>query len=112
MFINLGGEDEVPGVLNQQPPFALGPSWRSQDGRTIAEMTAAGIPFVICANDALPFSDESHDEVYTRNVPIDTIHLYYGLGVQSSEIRRILKPGGRWIHTDSFGQVTIWVKPV
>ena len=93
--INLGGEGERSGVLNQQPPFALGPNWRSQSGLTVAQLTAAGIPFLICSNENLAVADESVDVVYTSNVPIDTHHPYYGAGVQSSEIRRILKPGGQ-----------------
>lgn len=43
---------------------------------------------------ALP--DDSVDVVYTNSVPID-INSLLGPGVQSSEIRRILKPGGVWI---------------
>ena len=95
--VNLGGEGEVPGVLNQQPPWALSSGWRStmigNPGKTIRELKAEGHQFVIAPNDRLPYADESVDVVYTNGVPIDmTTHL--GPGVQSSEIRRILKPGG------------------
>lgn len=98
--INLGGEGEVRGVLNQQPPFALLPTWHSwrHGGKTLKEVQALGIRFIIADNTNLPFADGSMDEVYTTNVPIDTVHRLYGPGVQSSEIRRILKPAGRWIH--------------
>lgn len=98
--VNLGGESEVPGVLNQQPPWALNPGWRSttigNPGKTIRELEAEGHQFAIAPNDRLPFADESVDVVYTNSVPIDmTTHL--GPGVQSSEIRRILKSGGIWV---------------
>ena len=98
--VNLGGEGEIPGILNQQPPFALSTGWRSttigNPGKTIRDLEAEGHQFVIAPNDRLPFTDESVDVVYTSSVPIDmTTHL--GPGVQSSEIRRILKPGGIWI---------------
>ena len=108
--VNLGGEGEVPGVLNQQPPWALSPGWRSttlgNPGKTISELEAEGYQFVIAPNDRLPFGDESVDVVYTNSVPIGiTTHL--GPGVQSSEIRRILKVGGRWIHNG----VVRYIKP-
>lgn len=98
--INLGGEGEVPGVLNQQPPWALNSGWWSttlgNPGKTIRELEAEGHRFLIAPNERLPIADESVDVVYTDNVPLDvTTHL--GPGVQSSEIRRILKPGGVWI---------------
>src|SRR6516165_2515322 len=97
---NLGGEGEVPGVLNQQPPWALSRGWRSttlgNPGKTIRELEAEGHQFVIAPNDRLPFADESVDVVYTNGVPID-VTTWHGPGVQSSEIRRILKPGGIWI---------------
>ena len=31
--VNHGGEGEIPGVLNQQPPAALRPNWRSVTGK-------------------------------------------------------------------------------
>lgn len=95
--VNLGGEGEVPGVLNQQPPLALRPSWRSQSRETIAQLVARGIPIVIAPNDRLPFADASVDIVFTNGVPIDTTHPYYGIGVQTSEVHRILRSGGLWI---------------
>jgi hypothetical protein len=39
----------------------------------------------------------SVDEVITNGVPVDT-NTFLGADVQSSEIKRILKIGGRWIH--------------
>jgi hypothetical protein len=96
--VNLGGEGEEPGALNQQPPFALLPSWRSQLGKTVAELQAAGVSIIIAPNDHLPFADGSVDEVITNSVPIDTNVPGYGTGVQTSEIWRILKAGGRWVH--------------
>jgi hypothetical protein len=96
--VNLGGEGEVPGVLNQQPPLALLPIWFSwrHGGKTLYELAAAGIPFIIADNTNLPFADNSVDEVITNSVPIDT-DIGFGPGVQSSEIKRILKSGGVWL---------------
>src|SRR5437588_11753989 len=96
--VNLGGEGEVPGALNQQGPWALRPSWRSADGtKTLRDLRAMGHRFVISSNLRVPFADNSVDEVYTNSVPIDTISLN-GPGVQSSEAQRILKAGGPWIN--------------
>jgi hypothetical protein len=98
--VNLGGEGEIPGVLNQQPLFSLGPGWRSttlsNPGKTVRELEAEGHQFIIAPNDQLPFVNESVDVAYTNWVPIDMI-THLGPGVQTSEIRRILKPGGIWI---------------
>jgi SAM-dependent methyltransferase len=96
--VNLGGEGEIPGVLNQQPPFALWPSWFSwrQGGKTLRELQSLGHHFVIADNTSLPFADESFDVVYTNSVPVD-FNTLLGPGVQSSEIERILKPDGIWI---------------
>jgi hypothetical protein len=95
--INLGGEGEEPGVLNQQGPWVLLPSWRSsRDGKTLQELLAAGHRFLIAANVRLPFAPNHFDEVLTNFVPIDFVTAY-GPGVQSSEITRILKAGGRWV---------------
>jgi SAM-dependent methyltransferase len=95
--VNLGGEGEIPGVLNQQGPWVFLPSWRSsRTGKTIYELLADGIPFIICPNIPLPFPDRTFDIVYTNGVPLD-INTRFGPGVQSSEIVRILKPGGVWL---------------
>lgn len=94
--INLGGEGEVPGVLNQQPPIALRASWRSGSRKTVAQLVADGHAFVIADNRSLPFPDNFFDEVITNNVPLDK-WTAWGPGVQRSEIYRILKPGGQHI---------------
>ena len=96
--INLGGEGEVKGVLNQQDRWAiLDPNWRSsQHGKTISELVGDGHVFLICDNVALAIPDGCVDTVITNSVPIDKT-TWLGPGVQSSEIVRILKPGGRWI---------------
>ncbi len=106
--LNLGGEGEIPGVLNQQGPWALSQHWfRSRDGKTLPEVVAEGHIFLICPNDHLPFPDDSVDRVYTNGVPIDRTTLL-GPGVQSAEIKRILKSGGEWY--DDYG-ATVWTKP-
>ena len=107
LAVNLGGEGEVAGVINQQGSWVLVPNWRSsREGKTFEQLVADGHIFLICPNDALPFPDGTVDLVYTDSVPVDIVALL-GPGVQSSEIRRILKPGGQWIRDG----ILEWVKP-
>jgi hypothetical protein len=100
LSVNLVGEGEIPGVPNQQPPWALHPSWQSttvdNPGKTIRELEAEGHTFVIAPNESLPFADDSIDVVYSNSAPVDKV-THKGPGVQSSEIQRILKSGGVWI---------------
>ncbi len=105
--INLGGEGEIPGVINQQGPWALSPRWfSSQQGLTFPQLLNAGDAYLICPNISLPFPDETFDVVFTNSVPLDRI-TSLGPGVQSSEIQRILKSGGRW---NKDGKLE-WTKP-
>ncbi len=69
--INLGGEGEIPGILNQQPLEAAGPNWYSIGTRTLIELIRDGHQFLICPNTVLALPDECVDKVYTRNVPVD-----------------------------------------
>src|SRR5436309_2267242 len=95
--VNLGGEGEVPGALNQQGPWAVQPGWASSTtGQTLDQLLAAGQEFLICDNLTVPLPDAGADEVFTNSVPVDA-STWLGPGVQSSEIRRILKSGGVWI---------------
>lgn len=107
MRVNLGGEGEVPVVLNQQGHWVLDPAWRSSRyGQTLQELIADGHQFIIADNMHLPFAGDSMDQVITNSVPIDLM-THLGPGVQSNEIQRILKSGGRWIRDG-----TVWyVKP-
>jgi hypothetical protein len=106
--INLGGEGEIPDVINQQGPWVLDPSWRSsRDGKTLQELVKDGHAFLIAPNNPLPLPDDSVDRVYTNSVPIDST-TWLGPGVQSSEIKRILKSGGDWVRDDG---ATTWTKP-
>jgi hypothetical protein len=59
LIVNLGGEGEVPGVLNVQGDWAKDPSWRSSaDGKTLGELQAAGHQFIFIADfSTLPFAD-------------------------------------------------------
>lgn len=109
--VDLGGEGEVPGIINQQGPWViLDPRWRSsRDGKTFAELVADGHNFLICPNSPLPFPDESVDLVYALGVPVDR-HSVYGAGLQSAEVKRILKRGGEWQFDDGVTAWT-WVKP-
>jgi hypothetical protein len=95
--VNLGGEGEAAGALNQQGPWALQSGWASsRTGQTLDQLAAAWHEFLICDNLTVPLPDDCADEVLTDSVPVDTI-TWLGPGVQSSEIRRILKSGGVWI---------------
>jgi hypothetical protein len=94
--VNLGGEGEVAGALNQQGPWALQSGWASsRTGQPLDQLAAAGHEFLICDNLTIPLPDDCADEVLTNSVPVDTT-TWLGPGVQSSEIRRILKPGCLW----------------
>ncbi len=85
----------------------LDPNWfSSRTGQTFVELVADGHVFLIAPNDALPFPDDTVDEVITDSVPIDVM-TPFGLGVQSSEIRRILKSGGIWIRDT----ILVYTKP-
>lgn len=107
MIVNLGGEGEIAGVINQLPPFVLSPTWRtSRDGKTLEELVADGHAILVCTNLQLPFPNDSVDDVITNNVPIDVI-TPFGPGVQTSEIQRILKGGGSWIDNG----IARYVKP-
>src|SRR5258707_1839073 len=96
--INLGVEGEVPGVLNQQGRWVVRRGWRSNAaGQTFSALIRAGADFLIADNVSLPLPDSSFDEVLTNNLPpVDSV-TWLGPTVQTSEIRRILKSGGRWI---------------
>lgn len=109
LVVNLGGEGEVPGVINQQGSWViLDPRWRSsRDGKTFSELVADGHVFLICSNLSLPFPDGSVDIVYTNGVPLDRPSLL-GPGVQTSELKRILKSGGLWSKDDG---ADLWTKP-
>lgn len=72
----------------------------------MGQLLAAGHRFVIAHNPRLPFADDSMDEVLTNGVPID-ISTFLGPGIQSREVWRILRPGGRWLDN---GRVR-WIKP-
>jgi hypothetical protein len=97
--INLGGEGEVPGVLNQQAAWVVRRGWKSsQTSQTFSALVRAGHQFLICENSNLALPDSAVDEVITNNIPPVDIVTWLGPTVQTSEIRRILKSGGRWIH--------------
>jgi hypothetical protein len=98
LWVNLGGEGEVAGCINQQGPWViLDANWRGAYGQRFADLVQSGHTFLICPNDALAFPDGTVDVVITNHVSID-INTQLGRGVLSSEIQRILKAGGIWIH--------------
>lgn len=96
--INLGGEGEEAGIVNQQRPAVLAIGWNSsQTGETLEQLTSKGHDFLICPNTKLPINDDSVNRVITNSVPIDVVVLGEP-GIQSSEIYRILASGGEWKH--------------
>jgi hypothetical protein len=104
--VNLGGEGEVRGAINQQGRWVLDPGWTSsREGKTLQTLRADGHVFVISDNRFLPFRNGSVDEVFTNSVPIDGRDTWLGPPVQSSEILRILKPGGRWFRNGTLFRV-------
>jgi hypothetical protein len=107
--LNLGGEGEVPGAINQQGPWVLtDPRWRSsREGTTFDELLREGHRFLICPNTEIGRSDNSVGTVLTNGVPVDRPSMY-GPGVQTSEIKRILKPGGEWYPDEELE----WTKPL
>jgi RHS repeat-associated protein len=95
--VNLGGEGEITGVINQQGRWVLDKAWRSAHGESLKELQAKGNQFVISNNTNLPFRTGSVDQVFTNGVPVN-INTWMGPGVQSSEIWRILRPSGQWVN--------------
>jgi len=106
--VNLGGEGEERGVLNQQGAWVLMPGWRSSGtGETLESLGAAGHDFLICSNLTLALPDSCVDEIITNNLPPCDGVTFLGPTVQTSEIQRILMSGGAW--TDN--GLTRYVEP-
>ena len=106
--VNLGGEGEEPDALNQQERRVVQPGWFcSQTGDAFGTMVSNGVEFLLCGNLAITLPDGCVDEAITNSVPIDIVVNWAGPGIQSSEIRRILKSGGIW--TDN--GVQVYMKP-
>lgn len=104
--LNVGGEGEEPGAINQQPEWVVtGRHWAAR-GSQLAPLVAAGEAFLFCRNTELPLPDETVDLVLSNNVPVD-ITTWLGPGIQSAEIRRTLKSGGQWLHNG----VAVYTKP-
>jgi len=98
LVVNLGGEGEVPGALNVQGEWVQDPLWRSsRKGETLSALLASNHQFLFITNfGILPFPDNSVDQVITNDVPVDQT-TFLGPGIQSSEVIRILTPGGTWV---------------
>jgi hypothetical protein len=96
--VNLGGEGEIPRVLNQQRAAVLSGNWAScHRGETLQQLGHAKHNFLICDNASLAIQDSSVRAVITNNVPLDKDVLGEA-GISTREIERILIAGGRWIH--------------
>jgi hypothetical protein len=104
--LNLGGEGERSDVINQQPEWVPSPGHWGAAGPHLAALIAAGEAFLFCRNVELPFPDGTVDQVCSNSVPID-VNTWLGPGVQSSEIRRVLRSGGEWRHDG----VVVYTKP-
>ena len=59
-------------------------------------LVAGGIDFLLCPNDRIPLPDGCADEILTNDCPIEG-RVAVRSPVRRSEIRRLLKPGGRWL---------------
>ncbi|HEX3314505.1 MAG TPA: class I SAM-dependent methyltransferase, partial [Gemmataceae bacterium] len=94
--LNLGGEGEEPDCINQQPSWVDLSFPIARSGQPLSSLSQAGVPFLFCDNRTLPFPDETVDEIMTNGVPIDLGMTWLGPSLESGEIRRVLKSGGRW----------------
>ena len=97
LWLNLGGEGEEAGCINQQPPWADLCNSVSRSGQPLRDLLRLGEDFLFCDNKRLPFPDSTIDGIVTNGVPIDR-NTWLGSGVQSTEIKRVLKKGAIWIH--------------
>lgn len=101
MRINLGGEGEIPDMLNQQGRWVLRRSWRScRRSKTLKQRAEDGHDFLLCDNTHLSLPDGCCDVVYTKDLPGCDKITYLEPTVQTTEVLRILKSGGRWIEND------------
>jgi RHS repeat-associated protein len=101
LIINVGGEGEVPGVVNVNTPWILDPNFRSAGGSfTLTELQVQGAQFVIYQpGSPLPYGTGTVDQVITNGVPIDLDYLGQP-GINSAEIWRVLKPNGIWLNNE------------
>ena len=104
--INFGGEGEEAGHINQQPPWCTLAAMVARGGASLQQLVIAGMPLLVCDNTDLPLPDQSVDAAVTNGTPID-ISTWLGPGVQSSEIKRVLKSGCPW--TDN--GIVVFTKP-
>ena len=103
--LNLGGEGEEPGIINQQPEWQRTTTAASRvTGQTFGDLLSAGHAMLFCDTAALPFPDDSVAEVVTNNVPIDVPSLGGRPGIPAAEIRRVLSQAGVWRHDGTIRQ--------
>ena len=109
--VNLGGEGEIPGVINQQPEWVANELNKtiSRGGKTFTQLIAEGHQFVFGPNENLPFEDGSVEIVYTNNVEYNGLSYLKRPWVPESEIWRIMTDGGVWYHNGSPMWVKLWV---
>jgi hypothetical protein len=104
--VNIGGEGEVPNVINLQGRWALEKGYgRSQanasgpEGTSLAGMIREGVQFLIYNADTgvLPFRSGTVPKVITNSVAVDRSMGGLYPKISSAEIQRVLKPGGSWV---------------
>ncbi|MCD0458586.1 hypothetical protein LOC72_03800 [Roseiconus lacunae] len=101
--INIGGTGEVPGAVNLQGRWAFDAGWFGQasptaPAKSLARMVLEGHLFKIynAWSRKLPYKDSSVPEVHTNSVPVDVPDGLFP-SIVSSEIKRVLVSGGKWI---------------
>lgn len=95
--LNLGGEGEVPNAINIQPATIGGSSGEAvKNAKKIQE--SCGQPVVCATGDKLPFPDNSVDDIFLNNAPLNGVNGYFGPSFTTDEINRILKPDGNFYH--------------
>jgi hypothetical protein len=102
-LINLGGEGESPGYVNQNYPGVRAPNYRvARTGQTLHDLInylrGRSEYLVISSNERLPFRSECACEVRTIGTTVDKIDLLSKLpGIQSREAMQLIAPGGRYV---------------
>ena len=103
--VNIGGEGEIPNVINLQGRWALRHEYgRSDDspflpnGTSVAGMIRKGVQFLIfnAYAEGLPFRTGTVPKVITNSVNVGKSMGVYPK-IPREEIIRVLKPGGTWV---------------
>ena len=103
-IVNLGGEGEESGALNQQPGtrFSRDRQVVRNPDRTFGDQVDSGHDFLLCLNTCVSLPDGCADCILTNGVPVyphnETVsQTFLGPVVMQSEIARLLKSDGVWL---------------